>query len=805
MQDQRDIQLIFDPGRGSVGLRAITAVRGDRVGAMPSATRKGYEFLGWFTVPEGHPDGENPEHRVSSQTVVDDRLGEETTLYAHWAKKVREKKLSSLAVQKRAVVALAVAAAILLGSLIFVNYLVEIYHYTDVDGEVYTIKKKDGVYGLYLDGVLCDINDEGRYLTRHGTQLELDAATGEYDTYAIVHTSGTEIVGSNQRVLLFKQLTYDKSSTSDISRVISRIEVHNQHGVMIFNRGDNNRFTIEGHEDAPVSDTLFAQLAVGCGYNLSTRRLENPVRLPDGSVDLDEYGFVPETRTRTDEEGNEETYEYVPTWYKTTTLNGDTYTVTLGDPVVSGGYYAMFTDMNGNGGRDTIYILTSANLDNAVLKPAEALVTPTVIYPMTVSTYFDVENFTYYSNIDYDRLTRDMVFELSGGTLDLDEIVPDPETGKMDPAVTDELKMTLAKMEDMTDEDFKAFRDKHFEANADLITSFTYVDIDKRTNTLFSAAPYVMANDYMDGYLPNADNITSKVLQALYETTYNEVIRLSPTDEELDAYGLLEPAHVISFIYHEPSKDESGRATTVDRYNHLEISEKTEDGLYYIYSPRYDMIVSMDESKYVFLEWDTIDWYEREYYQGNIVNTTDIIVSAPSLEEAIHFELDNSASPVSSDGSPTIDRMKVYANGKLMDYKLMVTKPVDERVQETALYNFQRFYGTLVSASLEETAKLTREEMAALRAKDDSECLLKFAIFLSDNQGNTRYLVYRFYQITERRAYMTLEVLDAPDLSLSNPANAQGLFSVSSSFCKKIVSDVHRFMNGEEIISDNKI
>jgi hypothetical protein len=41
------------------------------------------------------------------------------------------------------------------------------------------------------------------------------------------------------------------------------------------------------------------------GYTISMQRLENPVRLPDGSIDYSEYGLSPEIRTRKDEAGND--------------------------------------------------------------------------------------------------------------------------------------------------------------------------------------------------------------------------------------------------------------------------------------------------------------------------------------------------------------------------------------------------------------------------------------------------------------------------------------------------------------------
>lgn len=799
MLDQKEIQLIFEAGKGTSSFRSVTAMRGDRVGALPSATRRGYVFKGWYTLPDGDPRA-NASCRVTSETPVTQDMATETVLYAHWEKDMAARRSSTLRTQKRVVVAMAAVAVLLIAVLVVVNYMVAIYDYVDTDGQAYTIQRKDGVYGLYLDGKRCDVNEEGYYLTRFGNQLEIDASTGAYEVYAVVDTSGTETLGTNRRVLLFKQLTYDATATGDKSRIIDTIEVHNQVNTMVVKRGENNRFYIDGHEHTALDDYLFAQLASGVGYNLSDRRLENPLRLEDGSVDLAEYGLVAETRTRTDEEGNEETYEYTPTWYKTTTQSGDTYTVTLGDAAVTGGYYAMFTDYSGQGGRDTVYILSSSNLDNAVLQKAEKLVTPRIVCPMEINAYFNVKDFSYYSDIEYGGLLRDMVYELTDGALDLYEVDTD-EDGNLDGEKAALLEEATLEMESMDEETYAAFYNKHFKNHAKLVTAFTFSSVSDRENTLLAAVPYVMSSDYMAGYRPNANNITSMVLQKFYDATYDEVVCLGPDADDLAAYGLEDPAHVISFIYN-PDKDGNGT------YNLVHFSEKTKDGVYYAYSPLYDMIVATDESQFTFLEWDDIEWYEREYWQGNILFISDIYLESSILNTSLHFELDNSASSVTSDGTATVDALRIKANGKLVNYNLMVTKPVNQYVQETSVYNFQRFIGNLVTASLEETAELTEEEMASLRAQDDSACLLKMVIFENDGLGtkdSERYLVYRFYQVSERRAYMTIEVLDTPDLSTSNPQNAQGLFYVSASFCKKLVADAHRYMNGEEILSDSKI
>ena len=177
-----------------------------------------------------------------------------------------------------------------------------------------------------------------------------------------------------------------------------------------------------------------------------------------------------------------------------------------------------------------------------------------------------------------------------------------------------------------------------------------------------------------------------------------------------------------------------------------------------------------------------------------------VIVEGASLSAPIVFTLDNSASDQSE--SISSDKLVVYANGKLMDYKLMVTKPSGSVVEESATYNFRRFFQALLTASMEGCAELTEEEMAELREGDD-DCILKFTIHADDGKGNTRYLIYRFYRYTERKAYMTVEALDSP-ADTGNPADGQGRFYVLRSFCDKLIADANRFLNGQEIVVDSK-
>ena len=815
----QDIQLIFNPGKGSVPLSRITAVVGDRVGAMPQATRSGYTFDGWYLTANGDPAAPDAI-RITSETVLDmtllDGKAEDVVLVAKWKKTAASsasKKSSSLKKQKRAIAVLVLLAVLLGAGLGVVNVIVDIYQFEDLDGTEYTIRKSAGVYGLYKDGELCSVTEEGYYITTLGTQVKIDEKTGEYDIYAVVDTSGVEdtrYVGTNPRLLMFKRLTYDWSSTTDDSTVIKRIDVYNQHGDFhVIRRSYNknevndegkltnryNQFQLEGNDVAVFMDTPFTELASACGNTLTHRRLENPV-MENGSIKYSEYGLVPERRVEKDENGNDKLdeegnpiyYDYVPTRYTITAMapdpktGVDTYTVIIGDATVTGSYYARFE------GRDTVYVLQELYMDR-ILEPAESLVTPMIVTPLALNDYFQVTNFTYRSDIDYYGFYRDLVLELIG--FDIDTIDPD-ENGGVSPEAQAKIDEAVKKMGEMSDTDFAALYEKHLQGNSRVVTAFSFLDMDLRKDTLYSSVPYQMASDYMAGYLPNSDNIGS-VLQSLSSMVFNGVVALSPDEDDLDRYGLTEPAHDFSFIHTNVDGDEFN--------NHFIVSEKTEDGVYYAYSERYDMIVSIPENQMPYLEWEEIDWYDREYFQVNVAHILSLKMEGKGMDAPLLFELDNSLSDQSA--GLNSEKLKISVNGEPVDYRIWVTKPSGSRVEESSTYNFKRFIHSLLSASMEGETDLTEEEMTALRNSPEEDCVLKLTAIMDDGKGTTKYAIYRFYRYTERKAYMTVEVLDSPD-AVGDPTKGQGSFYVLSSFCDKLIADAYRFINQEEVIVDSK-
>ena len=54
--------------------------------------------------------------------------------------------------------------------------------------------------------------------------------------------------------------------------------------------------------------------------------------------------------------------------------------------VTEGGYYVQYE------GRDAVYVV-SPTIADTVLEPIESLVTPMIVYPMSLNDFFDVKNF----------------------------------------------------------------------------------------------------------------------------------------------------------------------------------------------------------------------------------------------------------------------------------------------------------------------------------------------------------------------------------------------------------------------------
>ena len=489
-----------------------------------------------------------------------------------------KKKKSLLRTQKRLICILLVFTILLGASAVIVHKIVSrnIWYDTKGDGQKYYVTQRQGSYVITDtdDYVLNMTEDKKHYVTLAGNVIDVDAKSGEVSYYAYVDTEDNEQIGNGDRIIMFPHT--EKAS-------VQKIEVHNQKGSYTFERqkldDGTTDFVIKGHEAIPYSPELFAQLVVTCGYTLSMMKFTSD---DVNKYGLAEYGLVDEVRV--DEDGNE--YNYSPTWYKLTDIKGNTHKVIVGDPIPSNaGYYVQYA------GRNAVYVLSSAGMDNCLLADIESLCTPVLNLPMSMNNYFFVENFIVWNTVtDFD----------------------DPFKTK--PLVT-----------------------------------FEYLDLSVRQNTEFQYTPYYSFNELLseddDGketkidVTPKISNVNEYTIDTLLQTLYLlstresgvNVVDIDLTEsnikDKLKEYGLDKPAYRMFFTFQDTMHD-------------IAFSEKTERGTYYVLSGIYDMIVEVSAEHFRFIEWKDAHWISGAIVPFNIAFLKTLNVKSNSFDYT--FLCDNS-------------------------------------------------------------------------------------------------------------------------------------------------------------------
>ena len=184
------------------------------------------------------------------------------------------------------------------------------------------------------------------------------------------------------------------------------------------------------------------------------------------------------------------------------------------------------------------------------------------------------------------------------------------------------------------------------------------------------------------------------------------------------------------------------------------ISEKQEDGNYYVLSSLFDLIATVSSETFNFLEWDLIKWIERPIFQMNINTVETMKIESPEITDTYHLSGEGEELVVVSDTA-----------GQFED-----------------VYNFRQFYKTLLTISIEDYATITEEEIDALIA-DENNCALTYTV--TTRKGNTT--VYKFYPYSTRRAVVTI--------------NGDGEFYVLRDSVDKIINDTKRVIANEPIDS----
>ena len=591
------INLIFDANRGAVSQLSREGTVGEPFGQLPTPTRRGYTFAGWY-------HGEVP---VTPDTVIE--TDADIRLVAHWEKAAPapDKKRSMLKRQKTAIVILAAVALVLIVTFVIVSQLIAIYSFVDtytVDGvehnDKYYVKRHEGVYKLFdKDGNLMDTNGvlDTVFIARgSGNEYKIDPETGAHTLRATVDAEDGEY-SSGTVLLVFPQVR---------SEYMYSIEMKNEQGgdYTLYRTADGVQ--VKGFEDSNLEfdQDLYAQLCFSCGYMLANRKMgqnsTDPLipRLADGSIDYSVYGLDTPQATYTisgvlfkkNADGSDmyQNGKYVIDYDEDGNPQPDpekTYTVHVGDAILSGGgYYVRLA------GRGSVYIITTDYIEDTILQPIEQLVVPRVVFPVSVT---------------YHSMGKDFLL------------------GKLDDWTKDKIEL-------------------------ETLVAFTYSELEERINTMNSTRPYLPGISVMSGYNIN-DNSAISVFETFYSIEAVACRRIGLTQASMAEFGLDKNVHYLTYKTFSGNYDEvTGDKMYVQ--NELFISQKTENGTYYVAAVPFDMIVEVDQYYLSFLEWDYMKWYSEAFIFHNVAYVRDVqfefngeAFGLPE-DQVFDFELDNSLS-----------------------------------------------------------------------------------------------------------------------------------------------------------------
>ena len=716
-----------------------------------------------------------------------------------------------------AIIAFALAVAILLGAYVIVKqFMKPTLSYLDSDGTGYYIRYKNGGYAMYtVDGEKLPTDEQyGYYVTEFGNLIELDAESGKTVSVMVVDDlvegeTSEQVTSNDVRVLMFPHIETKK---------ILRLEVHNSNGSYVIERIDQNgdvaaggSLMLRGSPSVTFDPESIPALYTGAGYTISTRKLKEPVK--DENGEYSEYGLVPEIRV--DDEGNE--YEYQPNYYVITDTSGVSHKVILGDMLLAGtGYYAQYVELDGKGNetkRDAVYVLNPATT-SALYSPIEDLIQPMLTYPMTVNNYFDVENFLVARNEDgeYKEIVNFTYEDIADRENTVSALFPyvfdenldgyHPSSEAIDPTLRAIYEPSVVKVEKV------------------LLNSNTY----EKTLAEYGFYREVTDSKGNKDYTVDADYILS--------------FDFDVTDENGKVQGTVNNFILIV------GPNENGNYYAYTTLNSVKGSGEDRE-LSMLYS--YDTILEIDKSSFFFLDYDRYQWISRYYFELNVAFCESIKIESP--EYSASFFLDNSLSDASASKSDLLSITATDSKGNskktfggLMfkdasgyDWTITATSVTAKKegkpqtipssfysynamgVQALCLDghirmadgskvyvyadtvkinrpdgssenmlrydtdNFRKYYQTFLNATIIDSYELDEAEEAALLA-DPSKHIL--TLTLKDTEGTET--VYRFYSLTARKAYITV--------------NGNGGFYVSPIRVEKFVSDAQKFF-ADEIIT----
>ena len=460
--------------------------------------------------------------------------------------------------QKNAIVLIFCAVVLLIVALLVVNYLVSMYDYVDTDGTKYIVKREGSSYALFdQKGYMLDTTiEDGKeyFVTDAGTMVAV-TASGKTSVYAVVDTGEGESVSAYNRLMIYPKVE---------STALKSLRIKNQHGSYTFERNNNGNIVLRGFEQVSYNAERYAYLSGLCGnlVVMDNGRFSEKVIAKYG---LAEYGLDEPQAT-----------------FTITSSGGKSYTILVGDAVVSGnGYYVMFE------GREVVYIINAYY--GMLLDPVESYISPALTYGVTANNYPEVQNFRVY---DY--------------TYDAD--------GK--PSASMITALTYWPYEERENTEYQ---------------TQTYKMIDQELLAYVPESSAVTSTMEKLIMLENAKvvklGVNDKVLTSYGLDKPETLLSYDFTSRTEKATLYLRNRYWFSPI--------TERGT---HYVYAEV-EVSEDGETYLPMNAYDYVLEVGLASLSFLSWNKIDWVEAYYFHINIMLMESMEVITPEGKILFDFEI----------------------------------------------------------------------------------------------------------------------------------------------------------------------
>ena len=463
-----------------------------------------------------------------------------------------------------------------------------------------------------------------------------------------------------------------------------------------------------------------------------------------------------------------------PAVVEVATLDGDVYTLYVGSATVTDGSYYLRLK-----GRDAVYVSQTASIGVCAYSLPKDYVNPTLTSAFTTYGYYYTQDFTVYQRSEEkgDVVMPDDTVIVTYYT-EIDGVKSDTYQGSFDLAPTSSEKLALKTAlrgravgdKDIEFDVYYSEKDENKELAGKTVT-YHVVSVDAVNHMVIcldflnaSQRPMFNSTDIYaitaprerTGYIPNSSAYMS-ILESFASLTGIETVEVGLTDETREKYGLDEYV-----VYYESPYSVKSVGNTDDVVieatipNYLYISERQQDGSYYVASFLFEIVARVDASAIGFVEWPFSRWISSTMMAVNIHHIESISFDFNYADAKDKYTFDIAVAQ--TNGNTSVSR--VTLNGKLSN-----------------INNFKHLYVALLSTYY--SGEYSGEEDVQDIISSPERSVLTMTVKLRDGDVHT----FDFYPYSPRRVLVSLD--------------GGAYFYIPSSKVEKIYRDVQAILNGQ--------